>query len=90
MTDPNVDELPEVSASTNGTVVLELAPHHAEVLAKILAHYDVLVTAPGSTGVAADGYEPEVWHHTLIRLLAERTRTDGVLGQLLVLAGGAR
>lgn len=61
-------DLPEVSVSTAGTVVVELSVKNAQVLGRILAHYDVLTHGEPPT---ADGYEPDVWHHTLIRLLAE-------------------
>lgn len=67
-------ELPEVSVSTADTVVLELTPSDAQTLARILAHYDVIVGFRGPNGEqvpVADGYTAEVWHHTLIRLLAE-------------------
>lgn len=66
-------EVPEVSTSTAGTVVLELNPSDAQALARILAHYDVIVGWRGPDGEqvpVADGYTPEIWHHTLIRLLA--------------------
>lgn len=60
-------EVPEVSISTAGTVVVELTPTQAQVLARILAHYEVVTT----DHPVADGYDPDIWQHTLIRLLAE-------------------
>jgi len=71
-------EIPEVSRTTDCTVVVELTPSQARVLARVLAHYEVIATAPRPgdavmdvTRYAADGYDPDVWQHTLIRLLAE-------------------
>lgn len=66
--------IPVVSTSTAGTVVVELTPSDAQALARILAHYDVIAGWRGDDGQQvpiADGYHPETWHHTLIRLLAE-------------------
>lgn len=68
-------ELPIVSVSTADTVVLELTPDDAQVLARVLAHYDVIVSWRSEDGEqrvpVADGFDREVWQHTLIRLLAE-------------------
>jgi hypothetical protein len=67
-------EVPEISTSTAGTVVVELKPSDAQALARVLAHYDVIAGYQGPDGQTipvADGYVPETWHHTLIRLLAE-------------------
>jgi hypothetical protein len=67
-------EVPEISTSTAGTVVVELTPDDAQNLARVLAHYDAIVTWRGPEGqrvAVADGYVPDTWHHTLIRLLAE-------------------
>jgi hypothetical protein len=79
-------EIPDVSATPLGTVLVELAPSDAQTLARILAHYDVLTSFRGPEGErisCADGWVPEVWHHTLIALLAEaeraRWRTPPVL-----------
>lgn len=67
-------ELPEVSVSTTDTVVVELTPTDAHTLARILAHYDVIVSWRGESGETvppADGFDRDVWQHTLVRLLAE-------------------
>lgn len=77
--------IPEVWTAADGTVVLELTAEHAEVLAKILAHYDALVTE-GEGRPPADGYEPPVWHHTLLRLLTENARYRGRLGEVVEVA----
>lgn len=67
-TDPAAGGPPETTATTAGTVVVELSLNHAKVLARILAHYDV-VTAAGDQAI---GYDPEVWHKVLIDLLTQR------------------
>lgn len=67
-------DLPEVSVSTADTVVLELTPTQAQTLARILAHYDLIVHYRGESGEqlqAADGFDRDVWQHVLIDLLAE-------------------
>lgn len=67
-------EVPDVSTSTAGTVVVELTPSDAQTLARVLAHYDAIATWRGPNGEQvpiADGYIADTWHHTLIRLLAE-------------------
>lgn len=69
-----VTELPEVSVSSADTVVLQLTPSDAQTLARILAHYDVIASWRGDNGErvpVAEGFDREVWQHTLIRLLAE-------------------
>lgn len=75
MTNDPVD-IPMVSATSLGTIVLELNPADAETLARILAHYDALV-ANASTYTEHIGYEADLWHHTMIRLLSERARIGG-------------
>lgn len=67
MTDhsPESPALPDVSLSTDETIVVELDREQATVLAKVLAHYDVLEKPLGPP----EGYVAEVWHHTLLDLL---------------------
>lgn len=66
-------EVPEVYASLiDDTILVELSIEHAEVLAKVLAHYDTMLAEQQAR--PADGYVHEVWHHTLVRLLAERAK----------------
>lgn len=64
------NEVPDVYATADGTVVIDLQPDQAHALALLLAHYNVLAEACG--GVTSAGYVPEVWHHTLVQLLAQR------------------
>lgn len=67
-------ERPEVSTSTAETVVLELSPSDAQTLARILAHYDLIVHHRAESGEQlpkADGFVRDVWHKVLIDLLAE-------------------
>jgi hypothetical protein len=67
-------EVPDVSVSADGTVFVELTPSQAQGLARILARYDLIVGWCGPDGEQVpigDDYTPEIWHHTLVRLLAE-------------------
>jgi hypothetical protein len=67
-------EVPEVSVSTADTVVLELEPSQAQMLAKILAHYDVIASFRGANDEqipVVDGFDREVWQHVLVELLAQ-------------------
>lgn len=67
-------EVPEVSVSTADTVVIELEPSQAQMLAKILAHYDVIASYRGEHDEripVADGFDREVWQHVLVQLLAQ-------------------
>lgn len=60
---------PTMVAASDGAVQLRLDPDQARALARVLAHYDALVTKPGTPRTApADGYSAEVWHFTLLEL----------------------
>lgn len=79
-------EVPKVSATADGTVLVELDPTQAQTLARILAHYDVIASYRRDDGErmeVADGFDQETWQHTLIALLAQadkaRWRTPPVL-----------
>ena len=89
-------EVPAVRATGDGTVIVELTPSQAQVLARILAHYDVIVGYRSDDGHQlehADGFVPEEWQHTLIALIAEaekaRWRTPPVLVPLRRPGGGS-
>lgn len=97
-------EIPEVSVSTAGTVVIELDPSDAQVLSRVLAHYDLLTGRGVQHGrrrldveverpPVADGYLKDVWNHTMIRLLVEsanaRLNINGQSAVLVPLHRGA-
>jgi len=65
-------EVPQLAA-VPGSVILTLSTDQARTLANVLAHYDLLVNHSGPAD-RADGYEPEVWHHTLLQLHRCRTK----------------
>ena len=97
---PPATTAPVVAATEAGTIRLELSPHSAGVLACILAHYDVLTSRGGIDAQLAtlqaavddpsvplpkaDGYSAAPWHHTLIRLLAEKARAEALPDAVLV------
>ena len=97
---PPVTTVPAVTATEAGTISVELSPRDAGVLARILAHYDVLTSRGGiDTQLAtlrvavddpsvplpkADGYSPAPWHHTIIRLLTEKARAEALPDAVLV------
>lgn len=65
------------------SVVLELSPEHAEVLAHLLAHYDAIASAYSANLVVA-GYEPDVWIQTVVGLLTEVRRLGPVAEEVRV------
>ncbi len=65
-------DLPQVHLNNDGSIVVELSPDHAEVLAKVLAQFDSAVSQ--HVLEPHTEYEAEVWHHTLIRLLSEHAK----------------
>lgn len=62
---------PEVSTSTARTVVVELDPDAAELLARILIQYGAVMSSIAAGVVdPVDGYEKAPWDRTAIDLLA--------------------
>lgn len=97
---PPVTTVPAVAATQAGTIRVELSPRDAGVLARILAHYDVLTSRGGIDAQLthlqaaaddpsvplpkADGYSAAPWHHTIIRLLTEKARAESLPDAVLV------
>lgn len=75
-------DVPEVYATADATVVLDLQPEHAQALAHILQHYDALV---GGGASAFTDYVPEVWHHVMIQLHSQRALACGRVAELAML-----
>lgn len=88
MTTGREEVAPEVSTSTAGTVVMELAPKDAELLGRILFQYDAVMKglAEHPMGIdPVDGYDPQAWAHTGIDLLAQAASL-GVVAEMIPVA----
>lgn len=74
--------IPDIRATQSGTVVLELVPADAAVLARILIHYGVLIQQldpelhPDLATDPADGYDPDVWNQVGYRIRTENAALD--------------
>lgn len=80
-------DVPHVFATTDA-VNLQCSPGHAEILAKMLAHYDVLLAESAAQRI--EGYDPVVWHHTLVELFTAKARMEMRLVPFLPVDQGGR
>lgn len=81
-------ERPEVTTDPDGAIALRLSPAHADVLAKMLARFESLMTTtaptlrrhlyedPADPGAPAltgvEDWDPQVWMHVTVQLLAAK------------------
>lgn len=84
---------PTVRPTSDRTVAVELSPDQAEVLARILAHYEALTTSPRLREVdptlvgRLDVYQPGVWQHTIVQLLTARAVARAAAPVLSMVSG---